>query len=90
MSNSHRHDHPESLVDRAAASVSAFADNVRTDAEDFANQATAAGEHAYGQARRQVRDVGTTVVRSVEQQPVIALAVLGFVCLAAGFLLGRR
>ena len=82
----HGRHHPKSFADRAAASVSAFADNVKTDAEELAGQATAAGEHAYDKAR----DAATTVVRSVEQQPVISLALFGLVCVAGGFLLGRR
>jgi ElaB/YqjD/DUF883 family membrane-anchored ribosome-binding protein len=49
-----------------------------------------AAQHAYGQARDQVRQAATTVARSVEQQPLVALLIGGFVCGVVGFLLARR
>ena len=67
-----------------------FAGDAKTQVEELAGQATAAAEHAYGQARDQVREAATVVARSVEQQPLIALLIAGFVCGAVGFLLARR
>lgn len=58
--------------------------------EGAASQATAAAEHAYGQARDQVHGAATTVAHSVERQPLLALLVVGLVCGSLGFLLGRR
>ena len=83
-------DHAANLADRTRASTSAFADGAKAQAEDLAGQATVAAQHAYGQARDQVREAATVVARSVEQQPLIALLIAGFVCGAVGFLLARR
>ena len=82
--------HAANLADRAKASASAFADDAKTQVEETAGQATVAAQHAYGQARDQVREAATVVARSVEQQPLIALLIAGFVCGAVGFLLARR
>ena len=90
MDNAPSEDHAANLADRTKASASAFADDAKTQAEELAGQATAAAQHAYGQARDQVREAATVVARSVEQQPLIALLIAGFVCGAVGFLLARR
>jgi|KBSMisStaDraftv2_1062788.scaffolds.fasta_scaffold1961921_1 ElaB/YqjD/DUF883 family membrane-anchored ribosome-binding protein len=79
-----------SLLNLERASASAFADDAKTQVEETAGQATVAAQHAYGQARDQVREAATVVARSVEQQPLIALLIAGFVCGAVGFLLARR
>jgi ElaB/YqjD/DUF883 family membrane-anchored ribosome-binding protein len=79
-----------SLLNLERASASAFADDAKTQVEETAGQATVAAQHAYGQARDQVREAATVVARSVEQQPLIALLIAGFVCCAVGFLLARR
>ena len=74
----------------AMAAVGAIAGDATTQVEGLASQATAAAEHAYGQARDQVRGATATVATSIEQQPFSALLVAGVVCFAVGFLLGRR
>ena len=90
MDNAPSEDHAANLADRTKASASAFADDAKTQAEELAGHATVAAQHAYGQARDQVREAATVVARSVEQQPLIALLIAGFVCGAVGFLLARR
>ena len=82
--------HAANLADRAKASASAFADDAKTQGEELAGQATVAAQHTYGQARDQVREAATVVAGSVEQQPLIALLIAGFVCGVVGFLLARR
>ena len=67
-----------------------FAGDAKTQVEALAGQAATAAEHAYGHARDQAREAATVVARSVEQQPLIALLIAGFVCGAVGFLLARR
>jgi uncharacterized protein YjbJ (UPF0337 family) len=90
MDNNLNDDHASNLASRTKASVSSLAGDAKTQAEELAGQATGAAEHAYGQARDQVREAATAVTRSVEQQPLIALLIAGFVCGAVGFLLARR
>ena len=90
MDNDLSEDHAANLADRTKASASAFADDAKTQVEELAGQATVAAQHAYGQARDQVREAATVVARSVEQQPLIALLIAGFVCGVVGFLLARR
>jgi ElaB/YqjD/DUF883 family membrane-anchored ribosome-binding protein len=90
MDNARREDQAADLGDRTRASASAFADDAKTQVENLAGQATVAAQHAYGQARDQVRQAATTVARSVEQQPLVALLIGGFVCGVVGFLLARR
>jgi hypothetical protein len=53
--------------------------------KELAGQATVAAQHAYGQARDQVPEAATVVAGSVEQQPLIALLIAGFVCGVVGF-----
>ena len=72
------------------AAVGAIAGDAMTQVEGLASQATAAAEHAYGQARDQVRGAAANVATSVEQQPLVTLLAVGFICAAVGFLLGRR
>ena len=79
-----------SLAGRAEAAVGALADDVTSQVEGLATQATATAERAYGQARDQMRGAAATVTTSVEQQPLIALLAVGLICGAVGFLLGRR
>jgi ElaB/YqjD/DUF883 family membrane-anchored ribosome-binding protein len=83
-------DHAANLADRTRASASAFAGDAKTQAQEWAGQATGVAQHAYGQTRDQVREAATVVARSVEQQPLIALLIAGFVCGVVGFLLARR
>jgi ElaB/YqjD/DUF883 family membrane-anchored ribosome-binding protein len=90
MDNALSEDHTANLADRTKASASAFADDAKTKVEELAGQATVAAQHAYGQSRDQVREAATAVSRSVEQQPLIALLIAGFVCGVVGFLLARR
>ena len=90
MDNALSEDHGADLADRIRASSSVFAGDAKTEVEEFAGQATTAAGHAYGQARDQVREAAAIVGRSVEQQPLIALLIAGFVCGAVGFLLARR
>jgi ElaB/YqjD/DUF883 family membrane-anchored ribosome-binding protein len=90
MDNALSEDHAANLADRTKASASAFAGDAKTKVEEMAGQATVATQHAYGQSRDQVREAATAVARSVEQQPLIALLIAGFVCGVVGFLLARR
>ena len=90
MDNAPNEDHAANLADRTKASASGFADDAKTQVEELAGQATAAAQHAYGQARDQVREAATVVARSVEQQPLITLLIAGIVCGVVGFLLARR
>jgi folate-dependent phosphoribosylglycinamide formyltransferase PurN len=69
-------DHAATLEDRTSAGV--FANHAKAQVEELAGQATVAAQHAYGQARDQVRETATVVARSVEQQPLIALLIAGF------------
>jgi ElaB/YqjD/DUF883 family membrane-anchored ribosome-binding protein len=81
---------PEGLVDRASAAAGRVANDARDRVENLTGQATAAGQYAYAEARDRVRGTATVIARSVQQQPAIAIAVLGIVCVAVGFVLGRR
>ena len=90
MDNDLSEDHAANLADRTKSSASAFADDAKTQVEELAGQATVAAQHAYGQARDQVREAATVVARSVEQQPLITLLIAGIVCGVVGFLLARR
>jgi uncharacterized protein YjbJ (UPF0337 family) len=83
-------DRAASVAGQAEAAVGALADDVKSQVEGLATQATATAERAYGQARDQVREAAATVATSVEQQPLIALLAVGLICAAVGFLLGRR
>jgi uncharacterized protein YjbJ (UPF0337 family) len=82
-------DRAASVAGQAEAAVGALADDVKSQVEGLATQATATAER-YGQARDQVREAAATVATSVEQQPLIALLAVGLICAAVGFLLGRR
>ena len=90
MDNAISEDDAANLADRTIASASDFADDAKTQVEELAGQATVATQHAYGEARDQVREAATAVARSVEQQPLAALLIAGFVCGVVGFLLARR
>jgi uncharacterized protein YjbJ (UPF0337 family) len=78
------------LADRAKASAGAMAGNAKTQVEGLAGEASEMAEQSYGQARDKARKAATVVAKSVEQQPLIALLIAGFVCGAVGFLLARR
>jgi ElaB/YqjD/DUF883 family membrane-anchored ribosome-binding protein len=67
-----------------------MAGNAKTQVEGLAGQATEMAEQAYGQVRDKAREAATVVAKSVEQQPLIALLIAGFVCGAVGYLLARR
>jgi uncharacterized protein YjbJ (UPF0337 family) len=90
MNRSDIEDRAANPAGRAEAAVGALADDVKSQVEGLATQATATAERAYGQARDQVRGAATTVATSIEQQPLIALLAVGLICGAVGFLLGRR
>ena len=85
------------IQDRAASvagdiesAVGTLAGNAKAQVEALASEATATAEHAYGQARRQVRGVAVAVTKSAERQPLITLLTVGLVCGAVGFLLARH
>lgn len=78
------------LAGQVQNSARAFADDAKTQIGDMAGKATVAAQDAYGQVRDQVRDAGTVVARSVEQQPLMALLIGGMICGVAGYLLARR
>lgn len=90
MDGSDIEDRVAGFVGRTEAAVGALAGDARTQVEGLASQATVAAEHAYGQVRDQARGAAATVATSVEQQPLVALLVVGLVCGAVGFLLGRH
>jgi ElaB/YqjD/DUF883 family membrane-anchored ribosome-binding protein len=90
MDNALSEEHAANIADRTKASASAFADDAKTKVEQLAGQATVAAQHAYGQARDHLREASTAVAKSVEQQPLTALLIAGFVCGVVGFLLARR
>ena len=90
MDKSDIEDHAARLANRTGAAVGALAGDAKTEAERLASQATAAAGHAYRQARDQARGAAATVATSAEQQPLITLLAVGFVCATVGFLLGRR
>jgi len=83
--------HPAAnIADRTQSTVGSLAGDARSKAEDLASQATGAAQQAYGQARAQLRGATAAVTTSVEQQPLIAMVVVGLVCGMLGFLLARR
>lgn len=82
--------HGEGLVGRAEAAIGSLSDDVKSQLEGVATQASATAERTYGQARDQVRGAAAAVATSVEQQPLIALLAVGLICGTVGFLLGRR
>jgi len=86
MDNAVSEDVATNLSDRTKA----FAGDAKTQVEHLAGQAATAAGHAYGHARDQAREAATVVARSVEQQPLIALLIAGFICGTVGFLLARR
>jgi ElaB/YqjD/DUF883 family membrane-anchored ribosome-binding protein len=90
MDRSDIEDRATRFADRTGAAVASLAGEATTEAERLASRATAAAEHAYGQARDQVRGAASTVATSVEQQPLAALLAVGVIGAAVGFLLGRR
>jgi uncharacterized protein YjbJ (UPF0337 family) len=90
MDNAFSDSDTANLADRAKASAGAMAGNAKTQVEGLAGQASEMAEQAYGQARDKARKAATVVAKSVEQQPLIALLIAGFVCGAVGFLLARR
>jgi ElaB/YqjD/DUF883 family membrane-anchored ribosome-binding protein len=90
MDNTISEDDVAKIADRTQASAKVFADGAKTQLEKLAGQATVATQHAYGEARDQMREAVTAVARSVEQQPLAALLIGGFVCGVVGFLLARR
>lgn len=49
-----------------------------------------AAQQSYGQARDQVGEAATVVANSIEQQPLIALLIAGFVCSVVGFICLQR
>ncbi|HTI80771.1 MAG TPA: hypothetical protein VL614_10025 [Acetobacteraceae bacterium] len=78
------------LAGQVQSAASDLADGAKTQMDDMAGKATVAAQDAYGHVRDQVRDAGTVVARSVEQQPLMALLVGGLICGVAGYLLARR
>jgi len=90
MDNDFGDSNTANLTDRAKASAGAMAGNAKTQVEGLAGQATEMAEQAYGQVRDKAREAATVVAKSVEQQPLIALLIAGFVCGAVGYLLARR
>ena len=90
MDNAHFEDKATSLAAESVAVVGALAADAKTQVEELATHAAATAGQVYGQARDQLRGAATTVTRSVEQQPAIALLVVGLFCGALGFLLARR
>ena len=90
MDNAFSDSDTANLAGRAKASAGAMAGNAKTQVEGLAGQASEMAEQSYGQARDKARKAATVVAKSVEQQPLIALLIAGFVCGAVGFLLARR
>jgi len=90
MDKTHLRDRAASVAGNIESAVGAIAGDAKAQVEELAGQAAATAEHAYGQARHQVRGAAAAATDSVERQPLITLLVVGLVCGAAGFLLGRR
>jgi ElaB/YqjD/DUF883 family membrane-anchored ribosome-binding protein len=90
MDNYVSEDQAKNLAERTKESASALAGDAKTQVESLAGQATEMAGNAYGQARTQAREAAATVAKTVEQQPLVALLIAGFVCGAVGFLLARR
>jgi uncharacterized protein YjbJ (UPF0337 family) len=90
MDNAHFDDKAVNAATDTIAAVGDLADDVKTRVDGLVNQTATAAGQAYGQARDQVRGAAAAVATSVEQQPAIALLVVGLVCGALGFLLARR
>jgi uncharacterized protein YjbJ (UPF0337 family) len=83
-------DRATSVAGDIGSAVGALAGDAKTEVEALASQASATAGHVYGQARNQVHGAAAAVTDSVEQQPLIALLVVGLISGAVGFLLGRR
>ena len=90
MDNTFSDGNTANLADRAKTTAGAMAGNAKTQVEGLAGQASEMAEQAYGQARDEAREAATVVAKSVEQQPLMALVIAGFVCGAVGYLLARR
>jgi len=90
MDKTNIEDPAASMAGELKAAVGNLAGDARTRVEGLASQATETAEHVYGQARDQVRGAATAAVATVEKQPLVALAAVGLICGAVGFLLGRR
>jgi uncharacterized protein YjbJ (UPF0337 family) len=90
MDKTRPQDRAASVADDIESGVGALAGDAKAQVEELASQAAATAEHAYGQARHQVRGAAAAVTDSVERQPLITLLVVGLVCGAVGFLLARR
>ena len=90
MNNTFSDSNTANLADRAKTTAGAMAGNAKTQVEGLAGQASEMAEQAYGQARDKAREAATVVAKSVEQQPLMALVIAGFVCGAVGYLLARR
>ena len=90
MESSRYEDKATKAATDTIAAVGDFADDTKIQVDGFVNRAAAAADKAYGQARDQVRGATASVAKSVEQQPGIALLVVGLFCGALGYLLARR
>ena len=90
MDNTFSDNNTANLADRAKTTAGAMAGNAKTQVEGLVGQASEMAEQAYGQARDKAREAATVVAKSVEQQPLMALVIAGFVCGAVGYLLARR
>ena len=83
----------DKAADAAASTLSAaaeFAGDAKAKVDGLMNQTATTAGQVYDQAREQVRGAASAVASSMERQPGTALLVVGLVCGALGFLLGRR
>ena len=90
MDNTRIEDRVASIAGEAVAAVGAIANDAMTQVEGLASEAAAAAGQTYGRTRDRAREAAATVATSVEQQPLITLLAVGFICATVGFLLGRR
>jgi uncharacterized protein YjbJ (UPF0337 family) len=90
MHKIHIKDRAASVVGEIEAVVGTLAGDAKNQVEALASQANATAEHVYGEARDEVRGAAASVATSVQQQPLIALLVVGLIGCIAGYLLGRR
>jgi ElaB/YqjD/DUF883 family membrane-anchored ribosome-binding protein len=78
------------VADRVQGTAGAMADEVQTQAEKFARQASATARDAYGKASIEVGEVAKAVRGTVHDQPLVALLAVGAIGGLLGAFLARR
>lgn len=70
--------------------VGNVAGDSKTQAEGIGRQAAGRAQQAYGETMDQVRSVASDIGRGVEQQPMVALMVVGTIGFFLGLMVARR